>query len=56
MNDTKEEASATVAGREFHVKIVLGKKLNLSVFVEVKYCCSLWACLDLVIELVECVR
>ena len=36
MKDTKEGASATAAGREFHKWIFRGKKLNLKESVEVE--------------------
>ena len=52
LKDTKEEASARTAGREFHKGTVCGKKLNLKESVDGEKCLYLfeWADLFLVVE------
>ena len=49
LKDTKEEASAVTAGREFNKGIVRGKKLNLKQSVEGENCLNFLGCDDLVL-------
>ena len=49
LKDTKEGASATVAGREFHKGTVRGKKLNLKNSVEGENRLNFLVCDDLVL-------
>ena len=49
LKDTKEGASAVIAGREFHKGIVRGKKLNLKQSVEGENCLNFLVCDDLVL-------